>query len=633
MEITKKKYGLKVNYLLLFFTGITVLVSAILIYLFILRGVFGRFGMNDLIPSKETIEDLVYGKKPEAAILYSNYTENTLPTGSTWLADNISTWKKFLSNAGLSYDIITDEILENSDLSKYNLLVLPGTKSLSEKQSIKVKKYLEEGGSIFATGGIGSYSEDGKWRGWQFINQTFGIEFTQEIYSSDVYKTHTLRGGFPITANVPTGYPLKVATWDRPMSVEVLDPRTTQLSFWYNYKMEAGLVREEIKKSAGMVYGNYGSGRFVWMGFEVNSVIGTKEDYVYFERIFNNSINWLTYSPIAYIRDWPTGFDAAAVIAPTLTQDEENIYNLFPIISKSNIPVTFFINPELVTTKPKLLKEISEYGEVAVQVDIGFLNSINDSRNKLNSLQEQVDKLSSAKQQVEKVAGRLVTGAVPLYGLFDNNTINAAIGAGYKYLLTDSLTDRSVPKTIIRGENRILTMTKTARDDYEVIRDFGLTLPQFQFYTYQEDLDRILFEGGMYIFKLHSDYQCRQDYINVVSDVIKELKNKKFWIASASEIQSWFEKKDYIEIKAERRGRTRVSIKVSNPGNDQINNLVIDVDLNDNAKNLTLDSEIIGTKPAVIKHTDGSQMLYLYVDQLKAGESRIYYIDYDRENI
>ena len=82
-----------------------------------------------------------------------------------------------------------------------------------------------------------------------------------------------------------------------------------------------------------------------------------------------------------------------------------------------------------------------------------------------------------------------------------------------------------------------------------------------------------------------------------------------------------------------RRGRTRVSIKVSNPGFDQINNLVIDVDLNDKAKNLTLDSEIIGTKPAVIKHTDGSQMLYLYVDQLKAGESRIYYIDYDRENI
>lgn len=69
-------------------------------------------------------------------------------------------------------------------------------------------------------------------------------------------------------------------------------------------------------------------------------------------------------------------------------------------------------------------------------------------------------------------------------------------------------------------------MTKTARDDFEIIRDFGLSLPEFQFYTYQEDLDRVLFEGGMYVFKLHNDYQCRSDYVDVVKDVIKDLKKK-----------------------------------------------------------------------------------------------------------
>ena len=234
---------------------------------------------------------------------------------------------------------------------------------------------------------------------------------------------------------------------------------------------------------------------------------------------------------------------------------------------------------------------------------------------------------------MENLTSNNVTGLLPYYGLFDKNTINAVINAGYKYVVTDSLTDRSVPKSIIRDDKRIVTMTKTARDDYEVIRDFGLTLPEFQFYTYQEDLDRVLFEGGMYIFKVHTEYQCRSDYADVIRRVIKDLKNKKFWITTASEIQKWYEKRDYIEIQANRRGKTRVALKISNPGVDAINNLVVDLDLNDKAYNVSLGSEIIGTKPASVKHNPGSQMIYLYVDDLKPGESRLYYLDYDKPNL
>lgn len=35
-------------------------------------------------------------------------------------------------------------------------------------------------------------------------------------------------------------------------------------------------------------------------------------------------------------------------------------------------------------------------------------------------------------------------------------------------------------------------------------------------------------------------------------------------------------------------------------------------------------------KTASVKHTEGSQMVYLYIDDLKPGESRQYYIDYDQ---
>ncbi len=628
----KNFFGIRINQFFIFVSGIVIIISAILIYYFILRGIYGRFDTSEIFPNSNIIEDFLFGKEPEVAILYSKYTENTLPVGSTWLNDNISTWKKFLDNLNLKYEIISDQKIENGDYKKYKLIVLPGTKSLSEKEALQIKKYLENGGSVFATGGIGSYSNDGKWRGWEFINQVFGVQFSHELKPDEFSKIHTICGSLPITANIPTGFPLKIATWDRPMAVEVLDPRTTQVSFWYNYRMDDGLVREEIKKSAGIAYGNFGKGRFMWMGFELNSIIGVQEDYIYFERLFNNSIKWLMYFPIAYVRDWPTGYEAAAIVAPVLTNDVNNINNVLPIMKNEGISATFFVDPLTAENNKELIRKISSYGEIAALVDIGYLASINDKFNKLNPYAEQLQKLNSAKEKLEKISSSSVSGFLPYYGLFDQNTLNAVINSNYKYVLTDSLTDRSVPKTIIRGDKRIVTMTKTARDDYEIIRDFGLTLPEFQFYTYQEDLDRVLFEGGMYILKLHTEYQCRSDYANVLRDVIKDLKKKKFWIATATEIQKWYEKRDYIEIKADRRGKTRVALKVSNPGIESINNLVIDLDLNDYAQNITIGSEIIGTKTASVKHTAGSQMVYLYIDDLKPGESRQYYIDYDQVN-
>jgi len=626
----KKLFGLRINQFFIVFSGLIIIVSAILVYYFILRGVYGRFDTSEFLPNSNIIEDFLFGKEPEVAILYSDYTENMLPVGSTWLNDNIATWKKFLEDQKLKYEIISDQNIEDGKLSKYKLVVLPGTKSISDREALQIKKYLENGGSVFATGGIGSFSNDGKWRGWEYLNQVFGLQFSHEIKPDEFSKIHTVCGSLPITANIPTGFPLKVATWDRPMAVEVLDPRTTQVSFWYNYRMDDGLVREEIKKSAGIAYGKFGRGRFMWMGFELNSIIGVQEDYIFFERLFSNSINWLMYAPIAYVRDWPTGYEAAAVIMPVLSGSPEKINNLLPIIKSEGISATFFVNPELAESNSDIVRKVSAYGEIGALVDIGYLASINDKSNKLNSYNDQLSKLSSAKNKLERITGSPVSGVLPFYGLFDNNTLTAVINSNLKYVLTDSLTDRSVPKTIIRGDNRIITMTKTARDDYEVIRDFGLALPEFQFYTYQEDLDRVLFEGGMYILKLHTDYQCREDYVGVVKDVIKELKKKKFWISTATEIQKWYEKRDYIEIRTDRRGKTRVALKVSNPGVEAINNLVIDLDLNDFAKNISISSELIGTKSASVKHTPGSQMVYLFVDDLNPGESRQYFIDYDR---
>lgn len=627
-----KNRGMSVNFFLVLGLGLVMVLTAFLIYLFVLKGVLGRFDVGQTLAKTTEISDIFDPSATKVAILYSDYTENMLGDGNTWLVDNINTWKKFLSQYKINYDIIKDIDIEKGKLSKYNLLILPGSKSLSDTEIIAIKKFIDAGGSVFATSGTASYSNDGKWRGWEFFSEVYGLKFVKEIERDETTKIHTLRGNLPITGGIPTGFPLKIATWDRPIAVEVLEPRTTQVSFWYNYRLEMGLVREQVKKSAGIAYGTYGKGRFVWMGFEINSVIGIQEDYIYFDKLFSNSLNWLSYRPIGFVKDWPGEYDAAAIIVATLNDQINNASNLIPILKSEGVSATFFIDPSQAEYHSALLKNLAQVGEIGVLLDIGYLSSVNDTINKLDDLNTQSSKIKAANSRINTFSGKPASGVLPLYGLFDDNSVFALIQNDFDFIITDSLTDRSVPRTIIKGDKTILSITKTARDDYEVIRDYGLSQVDFQLYTYLEDVDRVLFEGGLYVLKMHSEFQCRAEYVPVVRNIIKHLKKKKIWIASTTEIFDWWTKRNKIELRVEPRGQSRIVATVSNPGDVMMDDFWVYLDMQSNLTNLEISSEIIGTVIPEHKFNTSNYSLALKIKKLKPRQSRIYFIDFDRIN-
>lgn len=621
----ENKNKFRSNIVFLFLTGLIVLIFSFFIYLLIIRTVYGRFSVSQLVPNAKAINELLFGTFPSTAILNSYYTRNILSEESSWFDDNLKTWQKSLQNLDIKYQLIPDEDIELGKIDEYHLVVLSGCKSLSEREIIQLKKYLDNGGSIFATGGTGSFSEEGKWRGWDFLSDVFGITFRKEIGNDDKTKIHTLRGGLPLTANIPTGFPLNIATWDHPVAVEVLDPRTTQVSFWYNHKLEDGLVREGIKETAGIVYGNYGKGRFVWMGFEINSVLGQQDDYVYFDRLFNNCISWLTYKPIAYLRNWPNGYRGAALIAPIVSDSLQNLNNLLTVLGETKTKATFFVNPSIALENSQLIKSLINFGEIGAFINLQFNSTISDNDNILKNILQD-------KTQLEKITGVKVDGIYSSVNFSSENILKNLIASKFKYFISDSLDDRSVPKTIKRKDQKIISISRSVRDDYDVIRDYNLTERDFQFYTYQEDVDRIAFESGLYLFKVHLDYQCSPQNVDVVKDLIRDIKLKDYWIATASEIADWSDKKEFIELRTQKRGSSRVAVTITNYGIFNINYLVVDVDLNQKAKRVSLDTEIIGTKKAQYKHKDGSQFVFMLIDELAAGESRTYYIDYDLYN-
>ncbi len=623
--------GLRVNYFIIILGGLVILIAAILTFLLIIKNVYGNFEVSEILPTKENLIEFRYSEK--VGLLYSDYTANMLGSEVTWVQDNIDTWKEFLTNMKIDYEQFSDLELEEGKHYDYNLIILAGSKSMSDKEVMRLKKYVNEGGSVLATGGVATFSDEAKWRGWDFFKETFGMKFTKELSPEEALKkTHTLRGNLPITAGIPTGYVLQIATWDRPVYAEVLEPRTTQVSYWYDYRGEKGLVDEQIKKSAGIANGTYGKGRFVWYGFELNSVVGTNEDYTYLGRLVQNSVDWLTYNPTSYVKDWPEPFDAAAIYIPTIKDNINNLDGVKSTAKAFGADATVLMEDNLALDYPKQTASLSQVGDIVPIIDLGEIDDLYSTVSDLNKKELQKAEILYVSDSLAKIVSKPIKGITPYYGFYDKATLDILAEENFRYIITDSLTDRSVPKKIILNGRELYVITNTSRDDIIIMKEFGLNEAKFQKYTYFEDIDRIIFEGGLYVLKMHNNYQLKPQYRSIFNETVKYMKSNNVWVTSISELLKWWESKSGVELKHETRGKRRISVEVTNYKESRDDEFTVEVNFNKDVKNIKISTDLIHTPIPEFNFNKETQILYLYVKDLEENESRTYLIDFENVN-
>ena len=619
--------GLRVNYSIIFLSGLVILIAAILTYLLIIQNVYGNYELSEIIPSQKNLK--AFQSSSKVGILYSQYTANML-SNENWVENNIDTWKTFLANMNIDYEVFSDLDLEEGKHLEYNLIVLAGAKSLSDKEVMRIKKYIDLGGSVLATGGVATFSDEAKWRGWGFFKETFGMKFTKELsYDEVIQKSHTLRGNLPITAGIPTGYILQIATWDRPVYAEVLEPRTTQVSYWYDYSGERGLVDEQIRTSAGIANGFYGKGRFVWYGFELNSVVGNNEDYTYLGKLVKNSVDWLTYNPISFVKDWPEPYDAAAIYVPTIKDNLNNINAIEATINEYKSGASIIMEANLALKYPRQTAMLSKLSEIVPIIDLGISDEIFTIESDVSSKEIQKADIVYVRDSLRKITKKPVNGITPHFGFYDQSTLAIMAQEKISYIITDSLTDRSVPNKKNLDGKDIFVITNTSRDDIVVMDEFGLTEPEFQKYTYFEDIDRIVFEGGLYVLKTHNNYLLKPEYRGIFKEIPQYMRSKNIWVTSIPKLLEWWNSKSGVELKYEKRGKRRIVVEVSNHRYDLEDEFIIQINFNKEVKNIKISAELINTQIPAFQYDEKSNILYLYIKNLEADETRTFLIDFE----
>ena len=585
--------------------GLLILAASVWVFLLILRGVYGRFDLADLMPTEKNLS--VAFAKQKIGILESRYSDNLLPEGSAWLHDNMSTWKKFLASTGTDYEILSDQSIESGPISQYSILILPGSRALSDREAEAIKRYIDHGGSVFATGGTDTFKENGEWRGWQFLSQVFGLQFTREITPDQQTRLHTLRGGLPITGGIPAGYSLRVATWDNPIACKVLEPRTTQVSTWYNFRSDGGLASESIESTAGIVYGTYGLGRFVWMGFELNSVLGNQDDYVYFDILCRRCVDWLDGTPSAQVRDWPAAYRAAAMVVLPCKDDSASEQSLLASASQYKVPLSSFLNPSV--AYPRGLD-----GALARSGDLGAL--LKDP--------------AAGMQLPFRDNNPPVAAALLMSGSGSDSALSSMLAAGWRYVVVNSVSDRAVPRKYSRDGRDLVVFSQTARGDEEVVGQYGLTDTSLQLYTYREDVDRVLFQGGLYLLQVHANIQGRPEYVPVLNNLWEYLREKDFWIASGSEISAWWLARSAVNVNVRSLGKRRIALQISNTARNEVRDAVVQLNINRPAWNIALSSDILGTVIPPYRFNSRTQVLDITIPRLEGGALLSLFVDFDQ---
>lgn len=610
-------------------SGLVILTFSVVTFLFILKHVYGRYAIEEILPTKENLKKAIQSQNQNIAMLHSGYSERMLPDSSTWIADNVATWKRFIENSGSKCTVINDFDVEKGRHFKFKTIVLPAARAMSTIEIIQLKRFAENGGSIFATSSTGSFDEKGKWRGWKFFIEVFGLQFTSEIPASDVVRKLKIKGGLPVTTGIPSGYALKIATWDQPIACKVVESRTEQVSYWTRPAINSETSGFAPDEAAAIVFGDYGKGKFVWMGFDMDAVKGDQSDHIHFARLFDNLIGWLNHVPSVFVKDWPAPYSSAAVLTPFLTGDISNLSNLLNIVQSDSIPITFFIDPITASKYEAETLKLPQYGGVGTITDFGSLTSEPSQPILMYDLESQVVNLNRAKEVIENFTDTKVRGAMPFYGGFDENSIHALISTGYDFVIADSSANRTIPRVHIKGKTPVVSFHRTVRDDYEIIQQYGLTDSTFQLATYIDDVNNVDFLGGLYILRIHPEYQCRSEYISVVSELVKYIRSKNIWLTTPEAVRDWWVSKNALEVHHEIRSNRRIVLEISNAGGADIRDCVIQVEFNKMVERVVLSSDIIGTQIPHYVFDAAQETLNINLSKLKARESFSLFIDFD----
>jgi hypothetical protein len=455
------------------------------------------------------------------AILYSGYTEKFSDKFSPKIIDQITLWELFLMQEKIPYSVINDQDLEAGITDDYDILILPSVNAISEKEKNSMKEFLNDGNSILSLGSKLTLDEKGMFYATNNLNDLFGIE-CEEFKGEELSIFHHINFIPSFNNQDSLTGSLLISTKFKPQISNILSNSST-----------LGYVKINKYKifQTSMSYGKSNNGKFVWMGFNFDDVIGGKNDSQKFKKLILNSLKWLDKEPDLWIKNFPDSKNSATVIFI------ENNYGLKPDLidrlNKEGIEPYLLFSPE-----QKINEEIvSRFKEENYILDLSnVLNKQGDSEQKI------LDELIKANKKLNlSIKTVLISDSL----INNRKTLNSLNETGINVFLFP--TNSPGLPSMIDNKFFMIPYYSTERNNYDV--------------------------GGVNFITYHSRVSCDDSSADDFIENISEAKMSESWVTNLQTLNTWWMKNTNISFSFTLDEDYSANLIVSNNNWEDVNNI------------------------------------------------------------
>ena len=550
----------------------------------------------------------VYGLN--VALIGSHFARRLAGENKENFDENLRAWENVLSRNEFSYDRLkTVPAIE--DAYQYNLMVLPAVPAMSDQEILDVKAFLKTGRGVFMTWGSGTQNEHGQWRKYSLMQEVAGIEPNglPPNLPGDLSGFRMLNQQV-LSSVMPSGMTVAMSRYDQPVSGRILEERTQVDGVWSsNANGRAYEAFFRPRDHAAIAHGDYLGGRFVWMGFTMNSSIGVMEQANAMQATLRESLLWAGKQIRVVKPNWPGGQPSALSITQNLRVVGGLDLRLIEIASEYNVPVTSFVGREVLEQVPEMLHRFEAAGEVGLLIDAGNKNEITTRH------------LKKMRKEIKSITGTAPIGC-RVEGIINKDLASNLIKAGFVYV-SSATHERLVPQ-VLRSYRPVQVLTRP-RYLWQIPEMVAVGLDGSPANMYSH-VSEALALGG-YCCLSFDPSQLDDEMPGHLSGLLARAREEKIWTTTSREVSETWAWWDNIRVAAKPISRTQTSIQISNTGLTHAPGIDLVLQSHDPAQEVEMEAMTLGNDLPRLTKLD-AQSWSVRFDDIRAGKNLSYKVHF-----
>jgi hypothetical protein len=463
-------------------------------------------------------QELFYNQ-PRIAILYSGLSEKFDNKKSPKVIDVITSWELFLMQSEIPYKVIHDSDIETGISGDFDVLVLPSVNIISADQMKVLQSFLADGKSIISSGSKLLFEND-RFNNFQNLKTLFELNNIELVSSKSISFLHSIIPNYLNHFDLEDNSVLQISTKNEILKSSNSDSNT----YPYGYILPGNNIG--IPESS-ILFGTVGMGKFVWIGFDINDLVGGKDNSISFKNLIMKSISWMDYKPEAFIENF-----SESISSPVITSLQYNNAlksELVDLLHNSNIRPIFLVSPNQIIPKEILQK----FNDDEITLDLSISSSL-----KLDNLNEMINKFNTDYET--NLSSILVEK-----NMLESSELSSINKMGIDKILYVSQSNGN-PKFI---SNNILAVPFNKY----VSANYGKTNLNFLYYE--------------------AKFNCKSDSTNELIEEINKLKATQFNFTTLNSVKKWWNVREKITLQSEFISENEIEILISNKNSVEIKNL------------------------------------------------------------